>query len=252
MLIADQLPTLVDPAHLFGRLALWAGAPAAAVGIVVWLLTIYSSAKSWFGLGTAVRRTPGAARRTFLVVQGNVRGRTTVQQRAMVRLFFYSIFTVAFSYILAEIIYVVVQMVEVDPTETFSVNSLRTTAVAVTPWPPPVVLMVVLEVVGIGLLGVAFIADLPRLQKRVTFLGGVARAIAWTGAVVLGFGTVGGLLAPFIASNQGPSADVPMSFVVTTAVAAALCLGLALSLPRLREASEMTFKVRPRVGYFAS
>ena len=54
----------------------------------------------------------------------------------MVRLFFSSIFTVAFSYILAEIIYVVVQMVEVDPTEAFSVSSLRTTAVAVTPWPP--------------------------------------------------------------------------------------------------------------------
>lgn len=82
----------------------------------------------------------------------------------MVRLFFYSVLTVAFSYILAEIIYVVVQMVEVDPTEAFSVSSLRTTAVVVTPWP--------------------------------TFLGGVARAIACTGAIVLGFGTVGGLLAP--------------------------------------------------------
>jgi hypothetical protein len=42
-----------------------------------------------------------------------------------------------------------------------------------------------------------------------------------------------------------------MSFVVTTAVAAGLCLGLALSLTRVREASEMTFKVRPRVGYFS-
>ena len=251
MLVADQLPTLVDPEHLFAHLALWAGAPAIGVAIVVWLLGIYSSAKSWFGLGKSVGRAPGAARRIFLVVQGNVRDRTTAQQRAMVRLFFYSVFTVAFSYILAEIIYVVVQMVEVDPTEAFSVSSLRTTAVAVTPWPSPVVLMVVLEVAGIGLLGVAFIAELPHLQKRVTFLGGVARAIAWTGTVVLGFGTVGGLLSPALSSNQGPSAAVPMSFVVTTAVAAGLCLGLALSLTRVREASEMTFKVRPRVGYFS-
>ena len=112
--------------------------------------------------------------------------------------------------------------------------------------------MVVLEVAGIGLLGVAFIAELPRRQKRVTFLGGVARAIAWTGVVVLGFGTVGGLLGPFISSNEGPSAAVPMSFVVTTAIAAGLFLGLALSLTRIRETSEMTLKVRPRVGYFAS
>lgn len=144
----------------------------------------------------------------------------------------------------AEIIYVVVQMAEIDPTAPFSVSYMRITAVAVTPWPPPVVLMVVLEVAGIGLLGVAFIAELRRLQKLVTFLGGLARAIAWAGTVVLGLFTLGGLASPLaiFKSAEGSSGAVPMSFVVTTAVTTVLCLGLALSLTRVREASEMTFK----------
>jgi hypothetical protein len=163
-----------------------------------------------------------------------------------VRLFFYSVFTVAFSYMLAEIVYVVVQMAEVDPTAPFSVSYLRTVAVAVTPWPAPVVSTIVLEAIGIGLLGVAFIAELQRLQKFVTFLGWVARAIAWTGTVALGLLTVGGLLDPVLGANQGPSAAVPTSFVVTTAVATGLCLGLALSLIRVRQASETTFTASRR------
>jgi hypothetical protein len=91
------------------------------------------------------------------------------------------------------------------------------------------------------------IAELRRLQKLVTLLGGLARAIAWTGTVVLGLFALGGLASPLsiFKSAEGPSGAVPMSFVVTSAVTAVLCLGLALSLTRVWEASEMTFKVRP-------
>jgi hypothetical protein len=246
VLIADQLPTLWDPEDLFSHLALWAGAPAVGVAIVVWLLGIYSSAKGWFGFGKAAAGAVGAVPGPLIVARGKFRNRTTAQQRATVRLFFYSVFTVAFSYMLAEIIYVVVQMAEVDPNASFSVSYLRAIAIAVTPWPSPVVSTVVLEAAGIGLLGVAFIAELPRVQKLVTFLGGVARVIAWTGTIVLGACTVGGLISPLISGNQGPSAAVPMPFVATIAVSAILCLGLARSLTKVREASEMAFGRRGR------
>jgi hypothetical protein len=54
----DHLPTLWDPEELFSHLALWAGAPAIAVVIVVWLLGLYSSAKGWLVFGkSAVKVT---------------------------------------------------------------------------------------------------------------------------------------------------------------------------------------------------
>jgi hypothetical protein len=242
VLLADPLPTLWDPEALFAHLALWAGIPAIGVAIVA-----YGCVKSWLSFGAAAVRAARSVPEKYYVVQGNVRVRTTVQQRAMVRLVFYSVFTVVFSYMLAEIIYVVVQMADMDPTTPFSVTYMRTTAVAVTPWPGPVASMVVLEVTGIGLLWVTLIAELRRLQKLVTLLGGLARAIAWTGTVVLGLFALGGLASPLsiFKSAEGPSGAVPMSFVVTSAVTAVLCLGLALSLTRVWEASEMTFKVRP-------
>lgn len=249
VLAAEQLPTLWDPEDLFAHLALWAGAPAITVVIVVWVLGIYGSLKSWFKFGTGAVKVASAAPGMASGVRENVRGWTTVEQRAMVRLSFYSVFTVAFSYMLAEVVYVVVQMAEIDPTAPFSVSYMRSSAVAVTPWPSPVALMVVLEVVGIGMLGFAFIANMPRVQKLITFLGGVARAIAWTGTVVLGLLTFGGLIDPLLSSNQGPSAAVPMSFVATTAVTMVLCLGLALSLTRVREASEKIFKVTPQMTH---
>jgi hypothetical protein len=231
---AGQFPTLWDPENLLVHLALWAGAPAIGVAIVVWLLGVYSTGKSWLSLGKSAARAASAA-------QYNVRRRTSAHHRAMVRLVFSSVFMVAFSYMLAEIIYVVVRMVEADPTAQFSVTWMRSTAVAVTPWPFPVVSMVVLEVAGIALLGVARIAELRSLQSFVTFLGGLTRAVAWTGTVVLTLLTVGGFLSPYFTQNQGPSAATPLSLAVTMAVAACLCLGWALSLTKVWKASDMAF-----------
>jgi hypothetical protein len=246
VLLADQLPTLWDPEALFAHLALWAGIPAAGVAILT-----YGCAKSWFEFGASAIRVARSVPEKYRVVQGNVRVQTSVQQRAMARLVFCSVFTIVFSYMLAEIIYVVVQMAEMNPIAPFSLSYMRATAVAVTPWPAPVAAMVVLEVAGIGLLWVALIAELPRLRKLVTFLGGVARAIAWAGTVVLGLFTLGGLASPLslFKSAEGPSGAVPMAFVVTTAVTAILCLGLALSLTRVRRASEITFKIMPQVAH---
>jgi hypothetical protein len=252
VLSADQLPTLWDPEALFSHLALWAGAPAIVVAVVVWLLGIYSSARSWFGFGRSARRMAAAGPRKYRDVQNNLRSRTTVQQRATVRLFFSSVFTVAFSYMLAEIIYVFVQMTELNSAAPFSLSDMRTIAVAVTPWSPPVVLTVILEVIGIALLGVAFIAELPRLERFVTFLGGTARAIARIGTAVLCFCTVGAFVSPYISSNQGPSAAAPISLAVTIAVTAALFFGLARSLTKVREASELAFKVKHRIEHIYS
>jgi len=57
VLSADHLPTLWDPEDLFSHLALWAGVPAIAVAVVVWLLGLYSSAKGWVCSGSRVSRS---------------------------------------------------------------------------------------------------------------------------------------------------------------------------------------------------
>jgi hypothetical protein len=62
--------------------------------------------------------------------------------------------------------------------------------------------------------------------------------------VVLGLFTFGGLASPLpiFKSAEGPAGAAPMTFVVTTAVTTALCLGVALSLTRIRETSEVAFR----------
>jgi hypothetical protein len=70
----------------------------------------------------------GAARyipEKYHVVQGDVRDRTTAQQRAIVSLVFYLVLTVVFSYIVAETIYVVVQVAEIDPTAEARLGGIR-------------------------------------------------------------------------------------------------------------------------------
>jgi hypothetical protein len=243
---ASQLPTLWDPEDLFYHLALWAGAPAVATALVLWLLTLYGNFKSWVSFGKKADGVPVAVRAKVDVVQKNFRGWTTPQQRAVALLFLYSVLTVAFTYILTEIIYVFVEMCLLDPDLTFSASSLRDFAVAVTPWPSPVVWTVGIEIAAIALLGGAYIGEMSGLKKLITFLGGTARAIARTGAVLLGLGTVGGLISPLISRNQGPSAATPLSFTATIAVTAVLCLGLALSLTRVHRATAVAFAPRKR------
>jgi hypothetical protein len=163
----------------------------------------------------------------------------------MLRLFIYSVLTVAFTYVVAEIIDVIVQMVETDPNETFSVSNLKAFAVAVTPWPPAVVWTVVLEVAGIGLLGIARIAELQSLQKFITFVSKVACAIAWVATVLLGLSTIGDIL--FLLLNRiSPSSQynvgtTPVPFMVTTVITMGLCLGLARFFPKVREAITRAF-----------
>lgn len=242
MFSASHLPTLWDPEDLFSHLALWAGVPAIVVAVVVWLLGLYNSAKGWLGLGMSAVGAAG-------VVKGKVRARTTEQQRALGRLLLYSVLVVAFSYVLAEIIDVVVQMGETEPhVTTFSLMELEAITVTVTPWPSAVVWTVVLEVAGIGLLGVACIAELKSLRKIVTFLGGVLCVIAWTAGVLLGFSTAMMTLEVLFskaAPSDMPPADVPpVPFVVTCVVTVGLCLGLARFLPEIRETSARAFGSR--------
>jgi hypothetical protein len=163
-------------------------------------------------------------------------------------MFVFSALTVTFSYMLAEIIYVVVQMGELDSHATFSVKDLEATAVVVTPWPSAVVSIIVLEMAGIGLLGVACIAELRSLRKLITFLGAVACAIALIAGTLLGFSTalmILEVLLSKVSASGLSSADVPpVPFVVTAAVTVGLFLGLAKALPEVREASAKAFGSR--------
>jgi hypothetical protein len=238
MLSPDHLPTLWDPEDLFSHLALWAGAPAIAVAILVWLLGLYNSAKGWIGFGKSAARVPG-------VVHEKFHKGTSEQQRAKMRLLLYSVLSVAFSYVLAEIITVIVQLGETHPDATWSVNALKATAVTLTPWPSPVVGTVVIEVAGIGLLGIACIAELPGLRKLVAFWGGVACALAWAAGALLGLSTAL-MTLEVLFQKASPSATnglniPPVSFVVTAAVTVGLCLGLARFLPEIRQASGKAF-----------
>lgn len=81
----DQLPTLWDPKELYAHLALLAGAPAAGVAIVVWLLGIYSSVQGWLEWGKSAVRTAGAAPGMLGTVRDNVRGRLSRSRRGRTR-----------------------------------------------------------------------------------------------------------------------------------------------------------------------
>jgi hypothetical protein len=233
-----HLPTLWDPEDLFTHLALWAGAPAIGVAVVVALLAFYNAVKSWIEFGrSAADAATNVRRKAF--------DWTTAQQRAIARLVLMSVLTVTFSYMLAEIIDIVAQMCEKNTSGSFTFSYFQDTAVAVTPWPPAVVWTVVLEVAGIGLLGITSMAELDGLRKLITFLGGVLCAAAWLAGVALGLITalnaLDVLLGSYPAGADNSPNVPPVPLVVTATITAALCLALARFLPRLKEASAEAF-----------
>jgi hypothetical protein len=231
-----QLPTLWDPQQLFFHLALWAGAPAIAMAVLAALLGIYKSVKDWIEFGNSAVRVGRVAGQKF-------RSSTTSQQRAMGRLFVFSVLTVAFSYIVAVIVVAVVQQIKLDPNAVFSVHDI-VDRVAVTPWSPAAVWTVVGEVVGIGLLGIACMGDLQGLRKLVTGLGRVVCVVTWlvgsmlaVDAAMMGLG----LLLSRIPTNSGPTDAPPVPLLVTVTVTALLSLVLARLLPRIQVASTGAF-----------
>jgi hypothetical protein len=232
VLSADQLPTLWDPEELFSHLALWAGVPAVAVAVVVGVLGLYQSAKGWVDFAGAIAQGGKAGRDRFRDV-------TSERQRAAARLGACSVLAVGFSYMLAVIINAVVQVGEVNPNALFSAKVVEN-AVVVTQWSPAAVWTVIVGVVGIGLLGIACIADLIGLRKLISFLGGLACAVAWVAGVLLGADAIIGFALRGLSSQDPP----PMSLLVTEVITAVLLLVLGLLLPKIRRASGVAFNSR--------
>jgi hypothetical protein len=213
-----------------------AGAPAIAMAVLAALLGIYKSVKDWIEFGNSAVRVGRVAGQKF-------RSSTTSQQRAMGRLFVFSVLTVAFSYMVAVIVVAVVQQIKLDPNAVFSVHDI-VDRVAVTPWSPAAVWTVVGEVVGIGLLGIACMGDLQGLRKLVTGLGRVVCVVTWlvgsmlaVDAAMMGLG----LLLSRIPTNSGPTDAPPVPLLVTVTVTALLSLVLARLLPRIQVASTEAF-----------
>jgi hypothetical protein len=227
---AGQLPTLWDPEQLFSHLALWAGVPAVAVAVVVALLGLYQSAKGWAGLtGSAVRGYQTAAQK--------IEEMTSERQRAAGRLAVWSVLAVGFSYMLAVIVDALVQTAETDGANALMSSTVVEHSVVATQWSPAAVWTMIIGVAGIGLLGIACIADLTGLRKLISFLGGLACTVAWVGGAGMGIDALIGFAIRGLGSQNPP----PISLLVTQVTTALLLLALGLLLPKIRRASGIAF-----------
>jgi hypothetical protein len=224
---ASHFPTLWDPEELFSHVALWAGVPAGIVIVVVGVLALYQSLRGWKGLAD------GSAKwvRQAIALGQDI---TTVRQRAAWRLAVCSMFAVAFAYALAVIIYGVVQVAEVNANALFSPKVVEN-AVVVTEWSRVSVWTAILTVAGIALLGIACIGNMAGLRKLISFLGGLACALAWVAGVGLG---IDALIGFAVRGSQDPP---PMSLLVTEVITALLFLALGWLLPKVSSASRIAF-----------
>jgi hypothetical protein len=228
---APQLPTLWDPAGLVAHLALWAGVPAVAVAAVVGLLGLYQSAKGWVDLASATAQRVQVSR-------SKIREITSERQRAVVQLAVCSVLAVAFSYMLAVILTATRRAAIRDPNVFFSVKLVKN-AFAVTQWSPAAVSTAVVGVAGIGLLGIACIADLTRLRRFILVLGGLAFAAAWF------IGWAFALEAVFVAFVIiDPANRVLFPTLVAAAVAGVLGFALTRLLRRIYRANVTAFNPR--------
>lgn len=147
------------------------------VAVMVTALAWYKSIKSWIGLAKSA--ADGARS-----IKEKIWDWTPEKLRALVRLAFFSVITVAFSYIAAVVINAVVSIFEVDRNALYSLRPVES-FIVITEWPAAAVWTVVVEAIGIGLLGIACIAELPNLRRFVLSVGGAARVVArLVGAIV--------------------------------------------------------------------
>jgi hypothetical protein len=233
----NQLPTLWDPQDLFTHLALWAGAPALLVAVVVWLLGLYQSAKGW---GALVSSTVD----TYQAVQVNFQQLISERKRAAMQLALYSVFAVAFAYMIAVIAYGLTQLGEADPNAVLTAKVVEAN-VTVNALSPATIWTVIICVAGIGLLGIAHIAQATGLEKLVTFLGGLVWLYTWAMGWLLGLASVLGFAELAMGSHM-PSPPPPLAFMVTTAITAALSMAVGHLLPKIGEASKRAFGGIPR------
>jgi hypothetical protein len=231
-----QLPTLWDPLTLFFHLAIRAGAPVIMITAATTLLGIYQSVKSWIEFGDSTIHAVGVA-------GGKLRSWTTRQQRAMVRLLVFSALTVAASYMLAVLVDFEIRTLLANPNAVISMTDV-VDHVGVTPWPLAAVWTVVGELLGITVLGVAYIADLRGLATFVTALGSVVWIAASIGGFMLALDAIGGFMMELFSSDGSAP---PFRFVVTIAGTGLLGLVLARWLPKVGEASADAFAPSERI-----
>lgn len=230
MASADHFPTLWDPLALFSHLALWAGLPAAVVAVVVGVLGLYQSIKGWADL---TQSTVSMYKATISTGQ-NI---TSVRQRAALRLAICSVLAVGFSYMLAVIVNALVQTAETDGAKALFSSKVVAHAIVVTQWPPVAIWTVIIGAVGIGLLGIACIANMSGLRKLMSFLGGLTCVLAWLAGIMMGIDAVIGFALLGIGSQDPP----PRSLLVTQVITAVLCLAVGWLLPKIRKASGVAF-----------
>ena len=236
MLNADQLPTLWDPEDLFSHLALWAGAPAVVVAVVVWLLGLYQSVKGW----TDVTKSAAEGVRN---TKAGLQNMISVRKRAAARMALCSVLMVGFSYMLAVIINAFVQLIRQDPNANLT-SELVENSVSVTALSPAAVWTVIVGIGGVGLLGIATIAKLTGLRKFVTFVGSTACVLAWIVGSLLAVGAVFGLIGLGILKPGSSTPPPPVPLLITEAITSALCIAVGWLLPKIRKACSTAFDPR--------
>jgi len=226
----SHLPTLWDPVALFSHLALWAGLPAAVVAVVVAVLGLYQSIKGW----SDFTKSAVSGYRAAILKGRNI---TSVRQRAVLRLAICSVLAVGFSYMLAVIVNALVQTAETDGANALFSSKVVAHAIVITQWPPVAVWTVIIGAAGIGLLGIACIADMTGLRKLMSFLGGLTCVLAWLAGIMMGIDALIGFALLGLGSQNPP----PRSLLVTQVITAVLCLAVGWLLPKIRKASGVAF-----------
>jgi len=233
--VLSNPPTLWNPLQLFLYLGEWAGVPIVLIAIVATVLGTYRSLKDWIAFAATTKRVAGRTQAWAMRL-------TTSQQRGLMRFSLLSALMVALSYTVAAIIAAAIQAIKVNPEVAFSLHDALK-GVEVQPWPPVAVCLVVGEIAGLGILGVARIADLRGVQNLVTALGSVIWFAAWVVGLLLARDTVIlclGLLLGAVGPRTSSGAP-PVPLLVTVAITAGLSLLLAQLPRRIRSASADAF-----------
>jgi hypothetical protein len=230
MISASQLPTLQNPEDLFFHLVIWAGAPAAVVAVIVWLLGLFQSAKGWVDLATSI-----ASR--YRIAAGSIQEIISARKRAAVRLAVCSALAVGLSYMLAVIINVLVRVAEMnDPNAILSSKIVENTTAA-TEWSPAAAWTMIAGAAAIGLFGFACITGMTGLRKLIMFLGGVICAATLLAGAMVAIATVMELIGLALGGSNPP----PKPLVATEAIIAVLFLAIGYLLPRISKASRLAF-----------
>jgi hypothetical protein len=230
LLSAGQYPTLLNPQSLFFHLLIWAGAPAAVVAVVVWLLGLFQSAKGWVDLAASIASK-------YRIALSNIQEIISARKRAAVRLAVCSALVVGSAYMLAVIIDVLVRVADMSNPDAIYSSKVVENSVVATEWSPVAAWTMIAGVAGIGLFGFACITGMVGLRKLITFLGGVACVVASCAGATVALGAVMTLAGLALGGSNPP----PKPLIATEAICAVLLLTIGYLLPGISKASRLAF-----------